>query len=291
MYEQFNNARSQQHKNVTIDFTTNLLMTPDTLKQKFNNIDALSDKDLYDLFIKHFNDILDCIFKDKDKQMISLFTNARFITIATQAMYSLTISDTQRKRCNKLAYDYLVLKDDNKDENVSDLLISFSKVINKDVIPRLCGLGLSGNVSSMIALARYSSDKETNNVKRLNKVIMKQPSKIMTEQMIVDIYCILYTSALDLFEGVMYDIASYQNLNNNEIEIYGTISLALLDIINELPLNLIEEVLRRFVDNKQMLYPDNGLRFNIESISPEDYSRLLSVIDKLKAEHVYIPTT
>ena len=36
--------------------------------------------------------------------------------------------------------------------------------------------------------------------------------------MIVDIYCALYTSALDLFEGVMYDIASYQTLNENEKE-------------------------------------------------------------------------
>lgn len=289
MFEEF--AKAKQHDTVTIDFTKNLLMTPDMLREKFLHIDTMSDADLYNLFKQYFNEILDTIFINKDQYMISLFNNARFITVATQAMYSIEITDTQRKRCNKLAYDYLVKKEGVKDETVSDLLVSFSKVINKDVIPRLCGLGLSGNVSSMIALARYSSEKEIINVKRLNKVIMKQSAKIMTEQMIVDIYCILYKSALDLFEGVMYDVVSHQNMNQNEKEIYGTISLAVLDIINELPLNFIEEVLRRFTDNKQMLYPDNGLRFNIESFSPQDYPRLLAIIDKLKAEHIYIPTT
>lgn len=289
MFEEF--AKAKQHDTVTIDFTKNLLMTPDMLREKFLHIDTMSDADLYNLFKQYFNEILDTIFVNKDQYMISLFTNARFITVATQAMYSIEITNTQKKRCNKLAYDYLVKKEGIKDETVSDLLVSFSKVINKDVIPRLCGLGLSGNVSSMIALARYSSEKEIINVKRLNKVIMKQSAKIMTEQMIVDIYCILYKSALDLFEGVMYDVVSHQNMNQNEKEIYGTISLAVLDIINELPLNFIEEVLRRFTDNKQMLYPDSGLRFNIESFSPQDYPRLLAIIDKLKAEHVFIPTT
>lgn len=291
MYEQFmRQPQTQQNtQTITVDFSN--MIGGSNIKSKLSNIDSLTNADIYNIFGTYLNDILDCIFKDKDQQLIELFTNARFITIATQAMYNITPTTTQRRRLNKLAYDYLILKNDNKSKEISALMINFSKVVNKDITPRLCGYGLSEEVATMIALARYSSEREITNTKRLNRVIMQQPMKIMTEQMIVDIYCALYTSALDLFEGVMYDIASYQTLNENEKEIYGTITLALLDIINELPMSLIKEVLRCFTNNQQMLHPDSRLRFNIESFCPEDYPRLDECIQWMKNNGEQLPTT
>lgn len=291
MYEQFmRQPQTQQNtQTITVDFSN--MIGGSNIKSKLSNIDSLTNADIYNIFGTYLNDILDCIFKDKDQQLIELFTNARFITIATQAMYNITPTTTQRRRLNKLAYDYLILKNDNKSKEISALMINFSKVVNKDITPRLCGYGLSEEVATMIALARYSSEREITNTKRLNRVIMQQPMKIMTEQMIVDIYCALYTSALDLFEGVMYDIASYQTLNENEKEIYGTITLALLDIINELPMSLIKEVLRCFTSNQQMLHPDSRLRFNIESFCPEDYPRLDECIQWMKNNGEQLPIT
>ena len=291
MYEQFmRQPQTQQNtQTITVDFSN--MIGGSNIKSKLSNIDSLTNADIYNIFGTYLNDILDCIFKDKDQQLIELFTNARFITIATQAMYNITPTITQRRRLNKLAYDYLILKNDNKSKEISALMINFSKVVNKDITPRLCGYGLSEDVATMIALARYSSEREITNTKRLNRVIMQQPMKIMTEQMIVDIYCALYTSALDLFEGVMYDIASYQTLNENEKEIYGTITLALLDIINELPMSLIKEVLRCFTNNQQMLHPDSRLRFNIESFCPEDYPRLDECIQWMKNNGEPLPIT
>ena len=291
MYEQFmRQPQTQQNtQTITVDFSN--MIGGSNIKSKLSNIDSLTNADIYNIFGTYLNDILDCIFKDKDQQLIELFTNARFITVATQAMYNITPTTTQRRRLNKLAYDYLILKNDNKSKEISALMINFSKVVNKDITPRLCGYGLSEDVATMIALARYSSEREITNTKRLNRVIMQQPMKIMTEQMIVDIYCALYTSALDLFEGVMYDIASYQTLNENEKEIYGTITLALLDIINELPMSLIKEVLRCFTNNQQMLHPDSRLRFNIESFCPEDYPRLDECIQWMKNNGEQLPIT
>lgn len=291
MFEEFS-KKVQKDNSVTIDFSNALAMTPEMIKEKFSDVNSLDDAALYELFKKYFNEVLDVIFTTKDPYMISLFTNSRCIVAVTQAAYSMQqLSDTQRKRCNKLVYDYIIRKEEDRNEAISDLLISFSKVINKDITPRLCGAGLSANVATMLALSRYSSEKEITNVKRLNRIIMKQPSKLMTEQMIVDIYCILFNSALNLFEGVMYDIVSPQNMNENEAEVYGTITLAVLDIVNELPLNTIKELMNRFIDNKRMLYPDNRLRFNIKSFSPEDYPRISHIIDELEFNNVIIPTT
>lgn len=288
MFEEFIINNNVPEKTITIDFSKNMFISEENIKDYFSDIDNMDDKSIYDLFIKYFNEILDSIFNLKDAYMLSLFVNSKFISIATKAAYSLTITDGQRKKCNKLAYDYLIKKQ-NRDAEISNLLMSFSKVINKDVTPRLCGLGLTSDLSSLIALSRFSSEKEILNTKRLNKILMRQPPKIMTEQMIVDIYCILYKSALSLFEGCMYDVYSNQNMNDNENEIYGTITLAMLDIINELPKNLIKEVLIRFTDNNKILYQDNNLRFNIESFSPEDYPRLIEVIDQLKSDDIFIP--
>jgi len=290
MYDQFIQRPVKPRQDAIVDFSNNIWLSPEMLKAKFVDIDNVTDKELYDLFVKYFTDILDSIFNQKDKTMIDLFTNTRFITIATQALYSIVLTDTQRKRCNKMAYDYIILKNEHKTEAVQDLLISFSKVVNKDIIPLLCGLGLTANVASMLALARYSSEKDVINVKRLNRVIMAQSSKIMTEQMVVNIYCKMFTRITPLFEGVMLDIVSCQNLNDNEAEIYGTISLAILDIANDLPMSLIHELLSSFIEDKQMLYPDSRLRFNLESFSPDDYPRISRELDNLKLAGVHIPT-
>lgn len=292
MFEEFMahpDQQSQKEPTITIDFSC--MVGRLDIKNKFSCIDSMSDIDIYNAFTTYFNDILDGIFDDKDEFYIRLFTIARFVTIATSAMYNITPTITQRRRLNKLAYYYLFLKGDRKSQEISSLMINFSKVVNKDMTPRLCGYGLSEEVATMIALARYSSEKEIINTRRLNRVIMQQPMKIMTEQMIVNIYCALYTSALDLFEGVMYDIVSYQTLNENGKEIYGTITLALLDIINELPMDLIKEVLRSFTTNQQMLHPDSRLRFNIESFCPEDYPRLDECIQWMKNNGEALPTT
>lgn len=283
MYEDFiyqKPSNEEAKRYVSMNFSS--MVDDGNIAEKFKDINNMTDGEIYNLFVMHFNDILDSIFENKDQQLIGLFTNARFIRMATQAMYVITPTVTPRRRFNKLAYDYLVLRNENKSKEISELLINFSKVVNKETIPVLCGLGLSEEVSTMIALARNSSEKEITNTKRLNRVIMQQPLKVMTEQMIVDIYCALYQSALDLFEGVMYDIVSYDTMNENEKEIYGTITLALLDIVNELPKDLIRGLLRSFAQNQQMLYPDSRLRFNIEAFCPEDYPRLDECIQMMK---------
>lgn len=281
-------------ESIQLDFTSNLTLTPELLRDKMSNIDKLSDKEIYGLVKEYYGTILNIIFDSTDKSMkrffIDLFTNAKFILALTQAMYTETPNDMIKKRLNKMCYDYLVLSDHDSKDYVSGLLMSLAKTINRDKIPLLCAIPLPEDLSSMIALSRYSSEKEVVNVKRLNRVLMKQPIDSISEQKIVDIYLALFDHILPLFTGVMLDVESPTNMTTNAMEVYGVITLAVLDIMNELPIADIKKGLSLFDEDRKIQYSEKPIRINLESISPIDYPRILTAIDQLRDEGVIIST-
>lgn len=286
-------AQRPNREGIELDFSSNVIMDDNMLLEKLRNIDNLDSKELYKIIKEYYNNILYNIFKNREECKSSpftyLFTIPKFIITLTQVMYEETPDEICRRRLNKMSYDYLIIEH-NQDKYVSGLLMSLSKVINKDKIPKLCTLQLSEDFSSLLLLVRYSSEKEYINVRRLNKVLLNQPLNSLSEQRIVDIYVALFDHVLPLFTGVMLDSMPTQNMTPDQQEIYGLITLAMLDIINELPTNLIKKGLISFNDDRRMLYEDIPLRINLESCSPEDYPRLIAAIDELKSEGIYICT-
>lgn len=282
---------------VTLDFSANVLLTNDMLVDKIKSLNSLSDQDIYVLVRDYYDTILTDIFESKDNNkksdFIDLFMQPKFIIALTQVMYNIppeNISSQTRRRLNKMSFDYLMIEENDRDAYISGLLMALSKTVNRDKIPRLCTIPLPEDMASLLALARYSSEKEVLNVKRLNKVLMSQPLTSLSEQKIVDIYLALFEHVLPLFTGVLLDVVSPQNMNSNSIEIYGLITLAMLDIMNELPIADIKTGLIRFEETKKIWYPDSPLRLNLESCSEEDYPRVLYAIDQLKSEGIYITT-
>lgn len=282
---------------VTIDFSANVLLTNDMLADKIKSLDNLSDQDIYILVRDYYDTILTDIFESKDNNkksdFIDLFMQPKFIIALTQVMYNIppeNITSQTKRRLNKMSFDYLMIDENDRDKYISGLLMALSKTVNRDKIPRLCTIPLPEDMASLLALARYSSEKEVLNVKRLNKVLMSQPLTSLSEQKIVDIYLALFEHVLPLFTGVLLDVVSPQNMNSNSSEIYGLITLAMLDIMNELPIADIKTGLVRFEETRQIWYPDSPLRLNLESCSEEDYPRVLCAIDQLKTEGVYIAT-
>lgn len=282
---------------VTIDFSANVLLTNDMLADKIKSLDNLSDQDIYILVRDYYDTILTDIFESKDNNkksdFIDLFMQPKFIIALTQVMYNIppeNITSQTKRRLNKMSFDYLMIDENDRDKYISGLLMALSKTVNRDKIPRLCTIPLPEDMASLLALARYSSEKEVLNVKRLNKVLMSQPLTSLSEQKIVDIYLALFEHVLPLFTGVLLDVVSPQNMNSNSSEIYGLITLAMLDIMNELPIADIKTGLVRFEETRQIWYPDSPLRLNLESCSEEDYPRVLCAIDQLKTEGIYITT-
>lgn len=286
---------NKQESSTTLDFSSSVMMTDSVLIRTLSDIDRLSERDIFDIVKNYYQNILNIVFESQDVNIktlaINLFTIPKFIIAITQVMYTITPDHVSRRRLNKMCYDYLVLDKNNiKDEYVSGLLMTLSKTVNRDKIPTLCSIPLPEDIASLFALSRYSSEKEIINVRRLNKALMKQSVSVITEQRIIDIYLALFDHVLPLFTGVMLDVISPQSLNENSAEIYGLITLATLDIIEELPLADLRKGLILFDQDRKMRYPDNPLRINLESCSMDDYPRLLKTIDSLRAEGIYIST-
>lgn len=289
MYESFvKDLAAHQKVEVKLDLSQNMILNPQLLWNKLSDIENIEDSELYKILSNYLERILDEIFTNKNMKFISLFTTPKFISVLTQVLYNITLTDSQRKKLNKMAYDYLIKKTD-KDEYVSSLLSVMAKVVNRDIIPVLCGLGIPESVAAMLAMARYSNEKELINVRRLNRILMQQPPENISEQLIIDIYCKLFDHMLALFEGVMLDVVSPQVMSSGEAEIYGLITLATLDIFEALPMETLKYGLTLFEQDKRMIYPDYHVRINLESCSPQDYPRLLAAIDALKLNDIYMP--
>lgn len=287
MFDQFYTQMQATPANtVTLDLSANMMLNPSRLWEKLSVIDTIDDKELFELLKGYYEMILNEIFLNKEQKFIGLFTNPKFISCMTQVLYNVQLPDQQKIRLNKMAYDYLVLRD-NKDEYIQSLLMNMSKIVNRDYIPKLCGVGLPESIAALLAMARFSSTKDISNVRRLNRILMQQPENTLTEQMIVDIYLVLFDHILPLFEGIMLDVCSPQMMTPPQAEIYGLISLAILDLMNELPTASIKQGILRFIEDKNIMYPDSHIRFNLEACSANDYPRFLAAIDQLKQEGVY----
>ena len=280
---------------IGLDYSSMVQLTPDTLYTKMqNSFSSMSDKDAFKLVKDNYKLILSDIFDKKERKEVSkfipYFTNSRFLSIMTQVMYTETPDEKSKRRLNKMCYDYIVLQSKDKDQYIVSLISALSRTINRDIIPMLCTIPLSEDMAATIALSRYSSEKENINIKRLNKVLMNQPLELLTEERIVNIYLKLFDHVLPLFTGVMLDVSSPQNMSSDAEEIYGMITLAMLDIMNELPIADIKKGLKLFSDDRKILYPDSSLRMNLKCCSETDFPRFVRAIDELEAEGIYIDT-
>lgn len=280
---------------VGLDYSSMVQLTPETLYTKMQNtFKVMSDKDAFNLVKNNYKIILSDIFDKKERKegsnFTQYFTDSRFLSIMTQVMYTETPDEKSKRRLNKMCFDYIVLQSKNKDPYIVDLISALSRTINRDIIPVLCTIPLSESMAATIALSRYSSEKENINVKRLNRVLMNQPLETLSEERIVNIYLKLFDHVLPLFTGVMLDVQSPQNMSSDAEEIYGMITLAMLDIMNELPIGDIKKGLKLFNDDRRILYPDSPLRMNIKCCSETDFPRFVRALDELESEGIIIDT-
>lgn len=264
----------------------------DYLKNRLMSLDKLSDEEVYYLILKTYQYILDEEFIAKNAELIRyVCTNPRFLMNFSNVISrpDINLSLSQVINCNKLAYDYFTARA-TKDEYIKALLLNLAKTVNRQKTPGLIGLGLNEELVNYLVNARYSSLKEDIQVKRLNLIIMNQFIEVMTVQMIVDIYGKLFDRITPLFSGIMYDYWPREQFASQEMEeIYATINIALLEIVNNLPENIMYHLLKNFYDTHVLVNPSKKLRFNIYSFSHDDYPRLAYTLETLKREGIILP--
>lgn len=263
-----------------------------SLQKRLFNIDNLSDQDLYKVIYDSYNGIIKEV-DSKNVELINfLYRNARFIMTFTNVLSrpDIELNHLQKISVNKLAYDYFTARG-NKDNYIRALLLNMVKTVNRSVMPGMIGLGLNEDIAAYLVNARYSTEKsEDIQIRRLNLEIMKCSSEVMTVQMIVNIYGKLFDHVLPLFSAIMYDHWPNDSFVNNEMEdIYATINLAILEIVNNLPEDIMYQLLVKFKETYDLMNHGQKLRFNIYSFCEADYPRLGYMLQLLRQDGITMP--
>lgn len=269
--------------NVGMNIRTNPLLNKEALRDTLYNFNNYTDSQIFNVIKECLDIILLEIFKkdDNNRNYLNIITDSRFLSIFIRAVDATKLTYDQKIRCNKLAYDYMV--SEHRDPEIERLFFTLSQVVNKESISLLTAIGIPENLADYMALSRFSSVKEEVNVKRLNFIIMSSDPKLMTVQNIIYIYEKLFDRVLPLFEGTMTDSinddADY--MTDDMWLVYSCISLAVLEIVNNLPSEMIISLLRAYYETYTRYYGKITPRFNINSIS-DDFSRILSCLKLLK---------
>ena len=252
------------------------------------DVNTISEHDLA-IFIKNNIDEVTQDITSNNIPYINLFHNIRFVSALLRAVSSIPIDARYRLALNKLAYDYFTT--DGAVPEIKEKYLSISRVVNRSVINQLIGLGfLDEHTAANLALSRYSSMKESTNVKRLNFVIYYKDPEIMTEQNVVFIYEKLFDRVYDFFIGTMFEAYSKQeeeDFGENFMENYGTVTSAVLDFLNNMPSEDIMKILRSYYQD-WMYRGKPPIRCSLRSLCSY-YSRISNVVDFLDSTNVRIP--
>lgn len=269
---------------------------------RFSNIDSMSDSDLAVLVHQNYTTILDAINNMPPESqdvnnpyyvsLVGLFTNMRFVTILCNILRNekQLLGLDRTIYLNRIIYNYTTVPA-KKDITIERLLIDLGDIINADDLPILLQIGLPRNIASKIAVARRSSKNEEICIKRVNLIIYNTGDlSIMNEQMIVDIYQYLFNNSVSsLFNGIMFDVYSKQDLNNateDQREIYSLCVTAVLELLKNMPTASIRMVLSSY----SMAFINNPRPVRCSLNLSNDYYRINEVIDYLeKNEGIYLP--
>ena len=255
-----------------------------------NAIPLIPSMDEYSLSILIKNNIYE-ICKDILNNTINysyLLTDMKFITSLIRAINSIPIDYTIRIACNKITYDYFT--SENPNYEIKQKYLDMSKSINREYINKLISIGLDEITACNLALCRYSSSNEKTNIKRLNFAIYHRDPNIMTEQMIVWIYEKLFDRISDLFQATMFEVYSAQqqeDFGENFMEVYGTVSLVVLIILN----NMTSENIRKVLIGYETEWEYRGcpqVRFSLRALSA-DFSRISRVVEDMIQSGKQIP--
>lgn len=265
------------------------------LLKNINDIPNMSNLELKKFLETYFDNIIESVFAG-DVAHINLFRDARFLDVFIDIVSSMSDYNINLIiRLNNIAYDYISLSS-QKDNDIVNRMIKLASVINRKTTPRLLGLGLSRDLAITLAMARYSSFNLNVNVKRVNFIIITQPKILMTQEMITEIYRILYADYriwIKVFEYFMFDVIPEYNDENNWVteeieEINSIINLSILDILNSEPSKDIRDTLVNYTEDYNILNRGKPIRFSMQKIS-DDYSRINQVVQQLRFEGIYVP--
>ena len=186
-----------------------------------------------------------------------------------------------RNDISKLYRAYII----NPEKNViysqesADVFYRIAFRINKKMVQIVMNLGISEKDALWLIVNRYSAFDERRNIKRMVRAIQHMDPKIVTEQMIVDIFSKTFNDQFEnLFIAVMTDrFDSFDD--KNEQYVYSTVSNAVLDILDTMDEDEIRDILINY-ENELSQSGTSG-RFSLKTINSGDYPNICEIIKEL----------
>lgn len=251
--------------------------------------DKMPEKDIYETLSLAIGTLLsEKVVKNERDLIRYLFTNDKILLQISNVVAKTQFTHENRVYLNKILYS--IIKNKMMDsEYKNSLIMNIARNNNNDIVPKLCSY-VPEQIACNIGILRYSSFKETTNIQRVNDYLLGVivPNE-KAEQTIVNIYDSLYQRVTYLFETVMLDNRDKSLLTENENEVYGLQSLAVLDIVEQMPIEFIKEVLDSYYGDLNMIYSNMNPRFSLQSIAQSDYPRIIAIDRELSARRCYKP--
>lgn len=277
-------------KKETISLLQSPVIYPNVYREKLVNISVMEEEDLFNILNESLEIILDNLFtENKDENNdIHYFQNIRFINTLINVVARRNIDIKYIIYLNNIIGQYFSCS--NVDPIIAGAMKELIKVLDRQWIERLMSLGIDIENSIAISMEFLKSNDDLSNIVRANKVIVNLPKRIATEQNIIFIYEIFADSGLirmtNLFKSVMYDYG-INIVGKDQNEIFSIMINAILRMLNVQSISTIRIVLIEYT--KDYLYSNRAIRFPIRTLCPEDFDRILFVVNNLVNENIIVP--
>ena len=292
IFKQAAKIKQPAPKYVDIDIEKQFMVDINILFDCMREINNYTDEQVKELVLSSYIPLLELTLKTNENPyysmgIMSVFSNIRYINMLINVLNTVKLDYTHRVYLNHILYDYRTYKG-KKSENdiINKLHTELGSIVNADVLLKLYGTGLDRNMLINIAISKFSSFDPFICVKRVNLELFN--SKVpLTLQNIIDVYQYLFNDSIsNLFSGVMFDVYTEDDLRTAEEyqrDIYSTMSLAILELLNVMPSSDIMTILSSY----SMSARNRNIRFSLRLSN--DYYRINQVIEVLNSQGIYVP--
>ena len=238
-----------------------------------DSLDKRSDADVIKFFRSNLSYISERLLNNQwgDREVL---TSDKFLRCYTQAVATMPVNGSIRIATNKVLY--FILVNMNKApmfsrDGLARQALDLGAVINAPYVEQLVSTcDFTKDIATDLCICRFSNIAEEVNVGRLNFAIESYGPTFMDEQTIIFIYEKLFDRIGSLFKWTMLEYYTpdqwVNELNDNFNETYSAISLAVLDIVNNMPMEAIRQVITGYAtDWAQLDRPPT--RFSLRALS------------------------
>ena len=265
---------------------------PNIFAERFSEMGNMTDEEIYSIirssYSVFFSNAID------SENLLPLRRNSRFLMILTQVLMEVELTLDERIYCNSMVYKELANTDNPYMQKV---YYTIGWIANQNIVQELTKFGLSKTLSIYLATVRKSSFKARENISRLNFSIMCSDPKIMTVQMITNIYCVTFNTIdeiKDLFILTMKDTYVFHSTEEwvtpDLITVANNMNYAILSILDSLPVNKIKYILTEYSNMATIEdLTEDEVRFSFKLINLSEFSSLKGIVDLIISEEMILP--